>query len=78
VNRAVLLWHAGLASHGRGQRVQAAAHARQRDHGEQGQAHAREQEAGGGCGRVFAGALADHGRKDDVARAEEQRKGHEA
>ncbi|MNZ99778.1 hypothetical protein D3C78_1191170 [compost metagenome] len=62
----------------RGEPRHAAPHARQCHHGKQRQTDRREQEAQRGTPHRCTGGHADTRRKDDVARPQEQREGHEA
>ena len=69
---------AGQLADGAGQRLQPPAHARQRNHAQQGQAHAGQQKAQGGRPLEFTSGQAHAGRENDVACAQEERKSHEA
>ena len=60
------------------ERIHAAAHTSQRDHGHDGQADSRDQKAYCGSPDVFTRLNTNHGRENDVTRANEQGKCHKA
>ncbi|MNH02957.1 hypothetical protein D3C79_622050 [compost metagenome] len=70
--------HAGPFADGQAEGIDATANPRQRDHGQDGQPDCRQQEAQGGGPDLFTGLQTDHGGEDDVACADEERKGHKS